>query len=53
MIMQFEHIATRVPLNIRLSFRQNLLFKLGFKSKVIDEVMDFIGEYDYFYEGVK
>tara|TARA_X000001382_G_scaffold100665_1_gene75271 strand:- start:28 stop:189 length:162 start_codon:yes stop_codon:yes gene_type:complete len=53
MIMQFEHIATRVPLNIRLSFRQNLLFKLGFKNKVIDEVMDFIGEYDYFYEGVK
>jgi len=53
MIMQFEHIATRVPLNIRLSFRQNMLFKLGFKNKVIDEVMDFIGEYDYFYEGVK
>ena len=53
MIMQFEHIATRVPLNIRLSFRQNLLFKLGFKNKVIDEVMDFIGEYDYFYEGVR
>jgi|TARA_B100001094_G_scaffold159220_1_gene154117 hypothetical protein len=53
MIMQFEHIATRVPLNIKLSFRQNLLFKLGFKNKVIDEVMDFIGEYDYFYEGVR
>ncbi len=53
MIMQFEHIATRMPLNIRLSFRQNMLFKLGFKNKVIDEVMDFIGEYDYFYEGVK
>ena len=53
MIMQFEHIATRVPLNIRLSFRQNMLFKLGFKNKVIDEVMGFIGEYDYFYEGVK
>jgi len=51
--MQFEHIATRMPLNIRLSFRQNMLFKLGFKNKVIDEVMDFIGEYDYFYEGVK
>ncbi len=51
--MQFEHIATRVPLNIKLSFRQNLLFKLGFKNKVIDEVMDFIGEYDYFYEGVR
>jgi len=51
--MQFEHIATRVPLNIKLSFRQNLLFKLGFKNKVIDEVMDFIGEYDYYYEGVK
>ena len=53
MIMQFEHIATGVPLNIKLSFRQNMLFKLGFKNKVIDEVMDFIGEYDYFYEGVK
>lgn len=53
MIMQFEHIATRVPLNIKLSFRQNLLFKLGFKNKVINEVMDFIGEYDYFYEGVR
>jgi len=51
--MQFEHIATRVPLNIKLSFRQNLLFKLGFKNKVINEVMDFIGEYDYFYEGVR
>jgi len=51
--MQFEHIATRVPLNIKLSFRQNLLFKLGFKNKVNDEVMDFIGEYDYFYEGVR
>jgi len=51
--MQFEHIATRMPLNIRLSFRQNMLFKLGFKNKVIDEVMDFIGEYDYFYEGVR
>jgi len=51
--MQFEHIATRMPLNIRLSFRQNMLFKLGFKNKIIDEVMDFIGEYDYFYEGVK
>ena len=53
MIMQFEHVATRMPLNVRLSFRQGLLFRLGFKNKVIDEVMDFVGEYDYFYEGVK
>lgn len=53
MIMQFEHIATRVPLNVRMSFRQRLLFRLGFKNKVIDEIMGFVGEYDYFYDGVK
>ena len=53
MIMQFEHIATRMPLNVRLSLRQNLLFRLGFENKIIDEVMAFVGEYDYFYEGVK
>ena len=54
LVMNFEHIATRIPHNVRLTLRQNLLFRLGFENKVIDEVMDFadISEYDFFYDGV-
>ena len=55
MIMQFEHIATRIPLNVRMTFIQSVLYKLGFKDKIIDEVMDDnqISDLDYFYEGVQ
>ena len=51
--LNFEHIATRIPYNVRLSFTQNIRYRLGFKDKVIDEAMLFwgISEYDYFYEG--
>lgn len=54
LVMNFEHIATRIPHNVRLTFRQNILFRFGFQDKVIDEVMHFwdISEYEYFYEGV-
>tara|TARA_B100002019_G_scaffold289755_1_gene306026 strand:- start:252 stop:437 length:186 start_codon:yes stop_codon:yes gene_type:complete len=53
-VANFEHIATRIPHNVKLTFKQNILFRLGFKDKVIDEVMDDwdISEYEYFYEGV-
>ena len=52
-VLNFEHIATRIPHNIKLTWRQNILFRLGFKDKVIDEAMAFwdISEYDYFYDG--
>ncbi len=52
-VLNFEHIATRIPHNIKLTWRQNILFRLGFKDKVIDEAMEFwgISDYEYFYEG--
>ena len=34
MIMQFEHIATRIPLNVRMTFIQSVLYKLGFLDAV-------------------
>ncbi len=54
MIMNFEHIATRIPLNVRMSFSESILYKLGFKDRVIDRVMskNAISELDYFYDGV-
>lgn len=52
--MNFEHIATHIPYNVNLTLRQNILFRLGFENKIVDEVMEFVGisEMDYFYEGV-
>lgn len=54
LVMNFEHIATRIPHNVTLTMRQNILYRLGFKDKIIDEVMDFAGisEYEFFYDGV-
>ena len=54
LVMNFEHIATKIPYNVKLTLRQNILFRLGFENKIVDEVMDFVGisDYDYFYEGV-
>jgi len=52
--MNFEHIATRIPLNVKMTFKETILFKLGFKDKVIDSIMNKndITDLDYFYEGV-
>ena len=54
MYMNFEHIATRIPLNVKMTFKEIILFKLGFKDKVIDSIMNKndITDLDYFYEGV-
>jgi len=54
MYMNFEHIATRIPLNVKMTFKEKVLYKLGFKDKVIDSIMNknSISELDYFYEGV-
>jgi len=54
MYMNFEHIATRIPLNVKMTFKETILFKLGFKDKVIDSIMNKndITDLDYFYEGV-
>lgn len=54
MYMNFEHIATRIPLNVKMSFKETILYKLGFKDRVIDSIMNKnnITDLDYFYEGV-
>ena len=54
MYMNFEHIATRIPLNVKMTFKESVLFKLGYKDRVIDSIMlnNNISELDYFYEGV-
>ena len=54
LVMNFEHIATKIPYNVKLTLKQNILFRLGFENKIIDEVMNFVGisDYEYFYEGV-
>ena len=53
-VLNFEHIATRIPYNIQLTVKQNILYRLGFKGTVIDQAMsDFgISDYEYFFEGV-
>ena len=55
MIMQFEHIVTRIPLNVRMTVRQSVMYKIGFKYKIIDEIMrdNNISEYEFFSNGVK
>ena len=54
MYMNFEHIATKIPLNVKMTFKETILFKLGYKGRVIDSIMNknSISELDYFYEGV-
>tara|TARA_B100001094_G_C18190316_1_gene806726 strand:- start:4005 stop:4181 length:177 start_codon:yes stop_codon:yes gene_type:complete len=54
MVMNFEHIATRIPMNVPMTFRESILYKLGFKDRVIDKVMSkwALSELEYFYEGV-
>ena len=54
MYMNFEHIATRIPLNVKMSFKETILYKLGYKDRVIDSIMskNNISDLDYFYEGV-
>ena len=54
MYMNFEHIATRIPLNVKMTFKETILYKLGFKDRVIDSIMNKnnITDLDYFYEGV-
>ena len=52
--MNFEHIATRIPMNVGMTFKESILYKLGFKDKVIESVMakHNISSLDFFYEGV-
>jgi hypothetical protein len=54
LFVHFEHIATRVPYSIKLTFIDSMLYKAGFKNYVVDKVMlDFdIQNEDYFFEGV-
>lgn len=54
MYMNFEHIATRIPLNVKMTFKETILYKLGYKDRVIDSIMykNNISDLDYFYEGV-
>ena len=54
MYMNFEHIATRIPLNVKMTFKESVLYKLGYKDRVIDSIMckNNISDLDYFYEGV-
>ena len=54
MVMNFEHIATRIPMNVGMTFKESILYKLGFKDKVIESVMakHNISSLDFFYEGV-
>jgi len=54
MVMNFEHIATKIPMNVKMTFIESLLYKLGFKNRVIDSVMSKwnLSDLDYFYEGV-
>lgn len=54
MYMNFEHIATRIPLNVKMTFKETILYKLGYKDRVIDSIMNKnnITDLDYFYEGV-
>ena len=39
MVMNFEHIATRIPMNVRMTFWEVVLYNIGFKDKAIDSVM--------------
>lgn len=54
MVMNFEHIATKIPMNVPMTFKESILYKLGFKNRVIDSVMLKwnLSDLDYFYEGV-
>tara|TARA_B100001248_G_C27031378_1_gene296567 strand:+ start:168 stop:335 length:168 start_codon:yes stop_codon:yes gene_type:complete len=52
--MNFEHIATRIPLNVRVDMISFLCYNIGLKDKAIDRVMKFyhIDINEYFFEGV-
>ena len=52
--MNFEHIATRIPLNVRVDIWNIILYNIGLKNRAITNVMDNyeISDYEYFYEGV-
>lgn len=54
MVMNFEHIATRIPLNVRVDMISFLCYNIGLKDKAIDRVMKFynIDIDEYFFEGV-
>ena len=52
--MNFEHIATAIPTNVSMTLLEGVAYKLGFKDKIIDRVMERNGlmNEEYFYEGV-
>jgi len=52
--MHFEHIATRIPTNVRVDIWSSICYNIGLKDKAINRVMAFykLEETDYFYEGV-
>jgi hypothetical protein len=52
--MHFEHIATRIPLTVRLTFKERVLIFFGYEGRVVDSVMskNNIFDADYFYDGV-
>ena len=54
MYMHFEHIATRIPLTVRLTFKERVLIFFGYEGRVVDSVMskNNIFDADYFYDGV-
>tara|TARA_B100000902_G_scaffold197936_1_gene188900 strand:- start:1437 stop:1610 length:174 start_codon:yes stop_codon:yes gene_type:complete len=54
MVMNFEHMATRIPLNVRVDIWNIILYNIGFKNRAINNIMDEyeISDYEYFYEGV-
>ena len=54
MVMNFEHIATRIPLNVRVDTWNIILYNIGLKNRAINNIMDEyeISDYEYFYEGV-
>tara|TARA_B100000614_G_scaffold203782_1_gene185331 strand:+ start:523 stop:696 length:174 start_codon:yes stop_codon:yes gene_type:complete len=54
MVMNFEHIATRIPLNVRVDIWNIILYNIGLKNRAITNVMDNyeISDYEYFFEGV-
>jgi len=53
-VMNFEHIATAIPTNVSMTLLEGVAYKLGFKDKIIDRVMERNGlmNEEYFYEGV-
>ena len=54
MVMNFEHFATRIPLNVRVDIWNIILYNIGLKNRAINNIMDEyeISDYEYLFEGV-